>query len=245
MVRVSQRCFLPPKTSYYFFPRSSPLLIGSAYCIAAAVASSLFLPLLSLPASVGRAAEAARQRCGDGGQCGGGVSSARAMEAAQWQHLRGLRWQAAGRQQRQGQSGSGGSSMATAVAERQQGDRVAAMAAAERRRQHGNGGGSVGRAVAASAEWRRQRGSKAAAVGSAATASAAQDGSGRDEDKGGDSNGGGHSQQSTERGSRGDDSGGDGDGGRNSDSNKNGDNRGSRLGQWQNRTQKVLLANRG
>jgi hypothetical protein len=172
MLGVSRRCFLPPQTSYYFFPRSSPLLIGSAYCIAAAVASSLLLPLSSLPASIGRAAEAARQRCGDGGQCGGGISSARAMEAAQWQHWR--RWgrQAVGRQQRRQQSSNGGGSTATAVAERQQGDRAAAMAAAEWRRQHGNGGGSVGSAVAVSAEWRRQRGSKAATAVSAAMASA-------------------------------------------------------------------------
>jgi hypothetical protein len=44
-------------------------------------------------------------------------------------------------------------------------------------------------------------------------------------------------------GTGGDDSGGDGDGGKNSDSNENGDNRGSRLCQPQNGTQKVLLAN--
>ncbi len=31
--------------------------------------------------SIGRAAEAEWQRCGDGGQCGGGFSSARATEA--------------------------------------------------------------------------------------------------------------------------------------------------------------------
>jgi hypothetical protein len=149
MLRVSRRCFLPPQTSYYFFPCSSPLLIGSAYCIAAAIACSLFPPLSSLPASVGRAAEAARQWCGDSGQCGGGVSSARAMEAAQWRRWRRWRREAAGRQQQQRQSGSGGGSTATAVAERQQGDRVAAMATAEWRRQHGNGSGSVGSAVAA------------------------------------------------------------------------------------------------
>ncbi len=54
-------------------------------------------------------------------------------------------------------------------------------------------------------------------------ASAAQDGGGRDEDNGGDSNGGVQSQQSTIRGSGRDNSGGDGDGGGNSDSNGNGD----------------------
>jgi hypothetical protein len=245
MLGVSWRCFLPPQTSYYFLPRSPPLLIGSAYCIAAAVASSLLPPLSSLPASVSRAAEAARQRCGDGGQCGGGVSSARAMEAAQWRHWRRWQRQAEGRRQQRRQSGSGGGNTATVVAERQQGDRAAVMAAAERRRQHSDGGGSVRSTVAASAEWRRRRGSKAATAGSATMASAAQDGSGRDKDNGRDSDGGGHSQQSTKRGSGGDDSGGDGDGSRNSNSNKNGDNRGSRFGQRQNGTQKVPLANRG
>jgi hypothetical protein len=236
MLGVSWRCFLPPKTSYYFFPRSSPLLIGSAYCIAAAVAFSLFPPLPSLPASVGRAAEAARQRCGDGGQCGGGVSSARAMEAAQWRRWRWCRRQAAGRRQRRQQSGSGGGSTATAVAERQRrrqhgnGGGRAATAVAARRRRRQSGGGSTAMAAAALEvrwpEWRRQRGSEAATAGSAATASAARDGSGRDEDNGGDSDGGGHSQHSTKRGSGGDDSGGDGDGGGNSDSDENGDNGG-------------------
>jgi hypothetical protein len=146
MLAVSRRCFLPLQTSYYFLPRSSPLLIGSAYCIAAAVASSLFPPLPSLPASISRAAEAAQQWCGNGGQCGSGVSSAWAMEAAQWWRWRRWQQQAAGRRQRQRQSGSGSGSgsTATAVAERQQGDRVAAMAVAERQRQHGNGSGSIG-----------------------------------------------------------------------------------------------------
>jgi hypothetical protein len=45
----------------------------------------------------------------------------------------------------------------------------------------------------------------------------------RDEDNGGDSDGGVHSRQSTKRASGRDDSGGDGDGGRNSDSDGNGD----------------------
>jgi hypothetical protein len=85
----SESEMLPPSPNLLlFFPRSSPLLIGSAYCIAAAVASSHFPPLPSLPASVSRAAKAGRQRCGDGGQCGGSVSSTRAMEAAQWWHWR-------------------------------------------------------------------------------------------------------------------------------------------------------------
>ncbi len=53
-------------------------------------------------------------------------------------------------------------------------------------------------------------------------ASASQDGGGRDEDNGGDSDGGVHSRQSTKRGSGRDDSGGDGDGSGNSDSDKNG-----------------------
>ncbi len=77
--------------------------------------------------------------------------------------------------------------------------------------------------MAASAEWRRQRGSKTATAGSAVTVPAARDGGGRDEDDGGDSNGGVHSRQSTKRGSGRDDSGGNGDGGGNSDSDGNGD----------------------
>ncbi len=92
-------------------------------------------------------------------------------------------------------------------------------AAAERLRQHGDGGGSV--AAASEARW--QRFSEAATEGSAVMASAARDCGGRDEDNGGDSDGGVHSQQSTKRGSGRDDSGGDGDGGRNSNSDGNGD----------------------
>ncbi len=119
---------------------------------------------------------------------------------------------------------SGGGS-AQVVAERwqrrQHGGGVgrAAAAARQQRRQHG---GSVGSAVAASAERRRQCGSEAATAGSAVTALAVQDGGGRDEDNGGDSNGGVHCRQSTKRGSGRDDSGSDGDGGGNSDSNGNG-----------------------
>ncbi len=55
------------------------------------------------------------------------------------------------------------------------------------------------------------------------TASAAQHSGGRDEDNGGDSDGGVHSRQSTKRGSGRDGSGGDGDGSGNSDSDGNGD----------------------
>jgi hypothetical protein len=120
-----------PNLLLFFAMPPPPLLIGSAYCIPAAVVSSLFPPLPSLPASVGRAAEAAQQQCGNGGQCGGSISSAWAMEAAQWQRWRRWRRQAVGRRQRRRQSGSGGGSTATAVAERQQGDRAAAMAVTE------------------------------------------------------------------------------------------------------------------
>ncbi len=77
--------------------------------------------------------------------------------------------------------------------------------------------------MAALAERQRQRGSEAATAGSAVTASAARDGGGRDEDNGGDSDGGVHSRQSTKRGSGRDDSGGDGDGSGNSYSDGNGD----------------------
>ncbi len=77
--------------------------------------------------------------------------------------------------------------------------------------------------MATSAERQKQRGSEAATVGSDVTALAAQDGGGRDEDNGGDSDGGVHSRQSTKRGSGRDDSGGDGDGGGNSNSDGNGD----------------------
>ena len=138
--------------------------------------------------SVGKAAEAARQRRGDGGQCNGGVGNARVAEAAQrkcWMR----RWQvggggsrAAGQRQRRQQSGGG--STATAAAERQRlwqrgggcgsvrkrgGGGISAAearsrrAARQRRLQRGVSGSST---VAALAEWRRQRGSDAETAGS-------------------------------------------------------------------------------
>jgi hypothetical protein len=61
--------------------------------------------------SVGREAEAARQRRGDCGQCGGGVGNARAVEAAQRR-----RWM---RRRQLGGGGSSGRSRAAAVAWRQ------------------------------------------------------------------------------------------------------------------------------
>jgi hypothetical protein len=88
--------------------------------------------------TVGRAAEAAGPRRGDGGQFVSGVGSARAAEAAQWR-----RWM----QRRQ--LGGG----------RQWGGRAASAAAAEQwgRRQHGVGGGTVAEVEAVAAQSSRPR----------------------------------------------------------------------------------------
>jgi hypothetical protein len=83
--------------------------------------------------SIGRAAEAVQQQCGDGGQFGSGVGSARTAEAAQRRH-----WM------RRQQLGGG----------RQRVGRAASAAAAERWRrwQHGTGGITVAEAKAAAAQ---------------------------------------------------------------------------------------------
>ncbi len=75
--------------------------------------------------SVGRAAEAVQQRCGNSGQFGGGVGSARAVEAVQWR--RWMRSRAAGRQ-----SGISNSS------------RGVSAVAAQHWQQHGGRGGGGG-----------------------------------------------------------------------------------------------------
>jgi hypothetical protein len=103
---------------------------------------------------VGRAAEAAQQRSGDGGQFCSGVGSARAAEAAQrWQHQQNGRGRAAAERRqwavlrrRRQRKGGGGSAAAA----------LDAAAAAWRWRAAGRQGGISGgnRAGAAAAAWR-------------------------------------------------------------------------------------------
>ncbi len=119
MLGVSPRCFLCPQTSYYFLPRSSPLLIRSAYEL-----YCCHCRLLTFPAAV---VTPCQRRQSSGGSA-----------AAVWP-----RWAVQRRHQQR--EGNGGSAVAAleAVAAASSGGAAAAVAERQRRRQHGNGGSRV------------------------------------------------------------------------------------------------------